>query len=318
MRYKLIERCGVEVSMLALGGHEYLPNRLSRGFNEDFEKAITPGYIFPGFGGPARRGLVAKALDLGINYFDVTHDSEKEALGRNLRELGPLPYEIFVQTRPEGFCYTYDERNAKMADYGKLRAEVLRILALIRRERIDFFNIAFMKDALDHDPEYLAKVSDNIARLKAEGLVRFVCADTFSGESTYLAQIASGAFDVVYMNFNFADCQGERKVLGAAAERGMGVVDREAFMKGALFDMAREAGVGDRTLLAHAAMKWVLSHQEVSTLVYGTGNPSHLADAASVLEDLALGEEEMGLINRIKETTLYKSYFSKKKTEFLN
>ena len=50
------------------------PNGNSRGFNEDFVKAITPGYIFPGFGGDKRKALLGAAYDAGVNFFDVTHD----------------------------------------------------------------------------------------------------------------------------------------------------------------------------------------------------------------------------------------------------
>ena len=316
MKYKTLGKSGIDISMISMGGHEYLPNHKSRGFNEDFEKAITAGYIFPGFGGENRKNILKASYDLGINFYDVTHDSEKDALGRNFLELPP-PYPVYIQTRPEGFVYTYDEHNKKMADYQTLKAEAVRILKLLRRDSIDFFNFAFMKSALEHDPEYLAKISYNIEHLKREGLIRFACADTFSGESTYLKQIATGSFDVVYINFNLADHQGTKRVFKEAAKLGMGVVAREAFMKGSLFEMAKEAGIENKTLLAHAAMKWVYSFDEVSSIVYGTGKAEHLYDSASILEDLHMSEEEQNLIEAIKKTELFKTYETKKNEEFL-
>jgi predicted aldo/keto reductase-like oxidoreductase len=316
MKFKPLGKTGINISMISMGGHEYLPNRKSRGFNEDFEKAITAGYIFPGFGGEGRKEILKASYDLGINFYDVTHDSEKEALGRNFAELPP-PYPVYVQTRPEGFVYTYDPHNAKMADYGLLKAEAVRILKLLRRESIDFFNFAFMKSALEHDPEYLAKISDNIARLKAEGLIRFACADTFSGEKTYLDQIATGSFDVVYINFNFADHQGKTKVFEQAARNNLGIVVREAFMKGALFDMADEAGITDKTALAAAALKWVFSFDEVSTIVYGTGKVKNLVSSVSVLDSLTLNDKEGDMIDRIKQTERFKAYEVAKNAEFL-
>ena len=134
MEFYQVGNSGVRLSRIALGGHEYLPNGNSRGFNEDFQKAITPGYIFPGFGGEKRKALVKAAYDAGVNFFDVTHDSEKEALGRNLTEMPP-PYPVYVQTRGELMNYSYDPGNQKMTDLGLLRAEVQRILKLMRRER---------------------------------------------------------------------------------------------------------------------------------------------------------------------------------------
>jgi predicted aldo/keto reductase-like oxidoreductase len=316
MKYHTIGACGVKVSCIALGGHEYLPNGKSRGFNEDLSLAIKPGYIFDGFGGDARRAVLRMAFDYGVNFFDVTQDSEKEALGRNLKELG-TPYEIYIQTRPEGMVYTYDQYNVKMAQYPLIKAEAGRILELLRRDRIDFFNFAFMKSAWEHDPEYMEKIADNIRRLKQEGLIRFACADTFSGEETYLKQIQSDAFDVVYINFNFADDRAVEKVFPACRSRNMNITAREAFMKGELFHFAAEAGISDRSLAARTAMKWLLNYEEITCLVYGTGKACHLEDALKLTDNLAMTEEEARTISRIMETRGYKAYKERKDVEFL-
>ncbi|MFQ9703912.1 MAG: hypothetical protein ACLR0U_20940 [Enterocloster clostridioformis] len=123
----------------------------------------------------------------------------------------PPPYDVVIQTRPEGMVYTYDKNNTKMADLILLRNEAQRILKFLQRETIDFFNIAPMKCAFEHDPEYLEKLGYNISVLKQEGLIRFACADTFSGEETYLRMIQSGYFDVIYINFNFVDYQAQNR-----------------------------------------------------------------------------------------------------------
>lgn len=315
MQYRTLGKTGEKISIISMGGHEYIPGKGSRGFNEDLAKAVTPGHIFEGFGAEQRKRVLAAAFENGINFFDVTMDSEKEALGRNLREIPP-PYPIFVQTRPEGFVYTYDKDNRKMADYSLLRAEAVRILGLLGREQIDFFNIAFMKAALDHDPDYLTKIADNLARLKAEGLIRYACADTFSGEETYLRQIAAGCFDVVYINFNFGDCGALEQVFPAATRASLGVVAREAFMKGGLFKMAAEAGIAERDRLARAALKWCLSFNEVTTVVYGTGNVDHLLGALKVTEGLSLDEAERELIDRIRATNLFREFEAGKTRDF--
>jgi len=315
MIYKGRGNAGVKISILSMGGHEYLPDGKSRGFNENFELAIRPGYIFEGFGQEKRKELLSVAYQHGINFFDVTQDSEKEALGRNLKECPP-PYEIYIQTRPEGMVYTYDPCNAKMANYELLKAEVERGLKLLQRDCLDFLNIAFMKSALDHDPEYLDKIKNNIGRLKKEGLIRFACADTFSGEDTYLKQIEAGCFDAVYINFNFADAGGKRRVLPSAKEKGLAVISREAFMKGELFKIGDKVGLKDRSQLANIALKWNLNHEEVTTVVVGTNNPGHLIKNLEVLRDLKLTDEERFLIEKIKTSSIYKAYEERKTKEF--
>ena len=313
MKYKKLGKADAEISIISLGGHEYLPDKRSRGFNEDFQKAITPGHFFDGFGQENRKKVLKTAFDHGINFLDVTMDSEKEALGRNLNEIPP-PYPIYIQTRPEGFVYMYDENNVKLGDYDLLKTEVVRILGLLQRERIEFFNFAFMKKALEHDPEYLDKICYNIKKLKQEGFIQFACADTFSGQLTYLDQIESDCFDAVYINFNFGDDGCVRKVFPRASDFELGVVTREAFMKGQLFKMARQAGVMDNSKIALAALKWCLSHPEVTSVVYGTGNTDHLISALQVVDDFRLTDEEIDLIACIRKTASFRS-FEKEKTQ---
>ena len=315
MIYRRMGSTDIEVSIFAMGGHEYLPDGRSRGFNEDFDLATKPGYIFEGFGQERRLKILSIAFQNGVNFFDVTQDSEKEALGRNLKEVSP-PYEIYIQTRPESMVYTYDQFNKKMADYDLLKAEVQRGLRLLQRECLDFLNIAFMRSALDHDPEYLDKIKRNIWNLKKEGLIRFACADTFSGEYTYLKQIDAECFDAVYINFNFADYGATRKVFPAAKEKGLPVISREAFMKGELFKMGDAVGLKDRRKLAEIAIKWNLSHEAVTTVIVGTSNPDHLKKNLEVLKDLKLNSEDYETIEKIKSSSLYKSYEQKKKREF--
>ncbi len=315
MIYKKIGSTDVEISIFAMGGHEYLPDGRSRGFNEDFDLAVKPGHIFNGFGEEQRKEVLSLAFEYGINFFDVTQDSEKEALGRNLKEIPP-PYEIYIQTRPEGMVYGYDLYNQKMANYELLRAEVQRGLNLLQRERLDFLNIAFMKSALDHDPEYLDKIRSNVENLKKEGLIRFASADTFSGEYTYLKQIEAGCFDAIYINFNFADHGATRAVFSAAKEKGLSVISREAFMKGALFQMGEEVGLAQRSQLAAIGIKWNLAHEEVTTVVVGTNNPEHLKKNLEVVNHVALTDEENQIVEKIKTSSLYKAYEERKTKEF--
>jgi predicted aldo/keto reductase-like oxidoreductase len=315
MIYASAGRTGLRISALALGGHEYLADGRSRGFNEDFALSVKPGHVFDGFGGENRKSLLATAYEHGINFFDVTQDSEKAALGRNLTEAAPR-HQVYVQTRPEGMVYNYDLHNAKMADYDLLKGEVVRILGLLRRKQVDFLNLGFMKAALDHDPEYLRKIGHNIEGLKAEGLIRFACADTFSGEHTYLQQISAGCFDAIFVNFNVADDGPARQVLRAAHQKGMAVFVREAFMKGHLFRMGEEVGVLDHSRLAQAALRWCLQFPEITTVVVGAANVEQLLSSLSVLDRPQLDSEDQALIGHVEQSPTFQAYAEKKHREF--
>lgn len=159
---------GVSLSRLALGGHEYLGDGRSRAFNEDMALAVTPGHVGEGYGGPNRQAILRQAYDLGINIFDVTIDSEKDALGRNFADLPPH-YEVFVQTRPEGMCYSCDPNNRKMLDLAALRAEVQRGLTLIRRETVDFFNVGSWRAPSTPIPATCRRSSTTSTRPRPKG-----------------------------------------------------------------------------------------------------------------------------------------------------
>jgi len=318
MQYTVPARLGVKVSRLGLGGHEFLPDGRSRGFNEDYARATTPGVLFPGFGGEKRKSVLKAAQEAGVNLFDVTIDSEKEALARNMKELPP-PGEILVQTRPEGMCWRNnpgDPDNQRMADGALLQAEVKRILKLTGWPRLDFLNFGFMGSALDVDPDYLGKLSRNIKALKKEGLIRFATGDTFSGEGIYLKILDAEAFDAIFITLSFANDGGLRKVLPEAAGRGMAVFAREAFAKGELFKWGEEAGIKDRSLLARVALKWLWKVQEVTSAVVGAGTPAELQEAVKALESPEMSGEEKRAFELIQSTAGFKEYRSARRREF--
>lgn len=316
MQFHQLPGTDVRLSRAALGGHEYLPNGNSRGFNEDFAKAIKPGHSFPGFGGAKRKAVLAAAYDLGINFFDVTLDAEKEALGRNFAEMPP-PYKVYVQTRPEGMNYSYDPGNRKMTDLALLRAEVQRILKILRRERLEFLNLGPLRSAIEGDPNFVSRMVANVRALQKEGLILFAAADTFSGEATYKALIESGAFATLNINFNIADNEPEREVFPLARRSNMCVVVREAFIKGVLFRLGREAGLHDDAWLARAAMKWIGSRPGIDTVIVGADTEQHLRDNVSALEHPVLDAAEQEVLERLQTHPSFAALKEQKRTEFL-
>ena len=315
MIYRPFGNTGVQLSAIGLGGHEYLPNGSSRGFNEDRKDAVKPGYVGAGYGGPEREHLLGMAFESGVNFLDVTIDPEKEALGRNLRTVKP-PHEVFVQTRPEGMGYSYDPGNRKMADADLLRAEVERVLTLLQRDRIDILNFPFLQSALDEDPDYLVKIQANVADLKSRGLIRFASADNFSGGATYLTQMESGIFDSITMNFSFANDAPLRRVIPDAQAREMGVITREVFQKGTLWTCGEEASISNRARLARLSLKWSLSVSGVTTVLVGARNVDELSNALSVVDDPAMSEDDDEVLKALTTTPSCVAYRDERTRKF--
>jgi predicted aldo/keto reductase-like oxidoreductase len=68
--------------------------------------------------------------------------------------------------------------------------------------------------------------------------------------------------------------------------------------------------------LTTIGIKWNLSHEAVTTVVVGTNNPGHLIKNMQALNDLGLSDEEKGIIERIKTSSIYKAYENRKTREF--
>lgn len=102
MIYSKIEPLGIELSAIGLGGHEYMPDGSSRGFNEDFRSAVKPGYQGQGYGGEKWHALQQVAYENGINFFDVTIDPEKKRCAQPQRSASALRHLYPDYTRGHG------------------------------------------------------------------------------------------------------------------------------------------------------------------------------------------------------------------------
>lgn len=111
-----------------------------------------------------------------------------------------------------------------------------------------------------------------------------------SGQQDALAEVVnSGAVDVVQTNYSIFDRAAERRLLPAAADRGVGVFVNLPLEKARLTRIvegrplpgfATEFGA---TSWAQFFLKWVMAHPAVTTVLCGTSNPDHAADNALAL-----------------------------------
>jgi len=292
----------LRLSEIGLGGHEFLPDGRVKAMGEEFHQAVKAGAIWEGFGGEQRREILRIAYDAGINFFDLTMDSEKEAFARNTKQLPP-PYPIFVQTRPEGMVYNNDPDDAdkrKLLDYALLRAEAERACGLLGRERIDCYNFGLFPPAVRRQPGYVQKLAVNVERLKQDGLIRFASVDTLSGEDISLEMIETGSFDAVFTSFSVVNDAALRRVVPAAAGRGMAIFLREVFLKGRLFSLGEAAGVFDRAALARAALRGVLSQRLGTVVVLGVAMPEHLLADLEAAHQPDLTEDDTALLDTLR------------------
>ena len=276
-----------------------------------------------------RRAAVARALDLGITYFDtapIYGDTVSEAhLGQALRELGARPVVATkVALQPDELedipAAVTRSVEASLERLGLDTIDVLQLhnrVAARRAERPDIGVGALLavEDVLGP-----GGVLETFARLRERGMARVLGCCAFGGERDAIAQmIDSGGFDTILVHYSILNPTAAiaapprfrgrdyGQVVGRAAARGMGVIVLRALEAGVLAGQAvrhplsggapptgpeHEANVtraqalrflvedGDQTM-AQAAIRFALSGPEVSTVLVGFSDESHLEEAAA-------------------------------------
>ncbi|CDZ30168.1 aldo/keto reductase [Neorhizobium galegae] len=121
---------------------------------------------------------------------------------------------------------------------------------------------------------------------KKEGLIRHVGVTHHesAAQDQLLAIVQRDDVDFIQTNYSIFNRDAERRLLPAAADKGVGVLINLPLEKARLMKVveghplpgfAQEFGA---TSWAQFFLKWVMAHPAVSTVLCGTSNPDHMSD----------------------------------------
>ena len=162
----------------------------------------------------------------------------------------------------------------------------------LRVERLDLMQVHNLVDTATH----LATLRE----WKAAGRIRHIGVTHYhAGAHADLERaIAAKDVDFLQVNYSLAEPEAERRLLRAAADRGVAVLINRPFAEGAMFRRVQGHAVPDWAQKAGCAswaqffLKWILARPEVTCVIPGTRNPRHVADnlgaAAGPLPDASL------------------------------
>lgn len=328
MNYRTLGRTGLRVSEIGFGCGN-VGGMLVRGTHQEQVETVR------------------RALELGINYFDTAAaygDGQSETnLGRVLGELRPqITVATKVRLRGDDLkdirTAVLRSLEASLSRLGRDSVDVLQLHTQVSMERGGGGEreTVGLRDVLGKDG-----VADAFNAAHSQGLVRFM-GFTGMGEASALHQIVdSGRFDVVQAYYNplnpsaglavppgFAGHDFQR-LIGRAAERGMGVVVIRVLAGGALggsaartgyasptvggpmvpggeyeADEARAAALdflvaGDVGSRPQAAVRFALMHPGVSTVLVGFSNLAQVEEAAACSGKGPLTNVAMGRLREL-------------------
>jgi aryl-alcohol dehydrogenase-like predicted oxidoreductase len=284
----------------------------------------TAGLMIEGAEAP-RLEAVARALTLGINYFDTAAkygDGRSEAnLGRVLRKLGARPT---VATKVA----------LQVADLEDIAGSVIRSVEGSRaRLGYDRLDLVFLHNRVGERRAATAAVGsgplldvddvlgpggviEGFTRLRERGIVSFVGCCAYGGDAAAVGRlIDSDQFDAMLVNYSLLNTSAWSPVRhddtgladyhqtgAAAAARGMGLVALRVLEGGRLTGVSDDpaavcgsASVGTMDL-AEVAVRFVLANPQVTTALIGFSDVAQVDAAVRYAASGALSPDVMAAV----------------------
>jgi aryl-alcohol dehydrogenase-like predicted oxidoreductase len=160
-------------------------------------------------------------------------------------------------------------------------AQMENSFRLLRADRVDLMQIHNLVDWRTHLPT-LREWKD-AGRIRYLGITHYAASAYAAVEETMRAE----RFDVLQINYSLGEREAERRILPLAGELGMGVLVNRPFGGGGMLrrlqaeplpGWAAELGA---TSWSQLALAFALSHDAVTGVIPGTGNPHNMADDAA-------------------------------------
>jgi aryl-alcohol dehydrogenase-like predicted oxidoreductase len=317
MEYIRLGKTGLKVSRICLGCMSYgVPERGNHPWTLDEDRS---------------RPFIARALELGINFFDTANvysDGTSEAiLGRAIRDFARRE-ELVIATKVHGRMRS-DVNGAGLSR----KAILTEIDASLQRLGMDYVDLY-----QTHRWDYETPVEETLEALHdvvKAGKARYIGASSMYAwqfcKALYLADRHGWTRFVSMQNhYNLLYREEEREMLGLCAAEGIGVIPWSPLARGrlarpwddaphteraatdefgkTLYSRTQET---DRTVvervgeiarargvpMAQVALAWMLSKPVVTSPIVGATRPHHLEDAVNALavklspEDIAALEE---------------------------
>lgn len=236
--------------------------------------------------------IVRGALDRGVNYIDTSPDysgtGSENAIGEAIQGRRD---KVFLATK---FCTPRGHLgpNSSVEDH---MAVIDESLARLKTDYVDLVHQHSVDEIDRIESENMHEAFD---RLKAQGKVRFL---GFSSHTPNLVQvaeasIANGRFDVMMLAYHHGIWPAMPEIISrATAEQNMGIVAMKTLKGAKHHGLSGFRGKADA--YSQAALRWVLSNQEVSAAIISFFEFQHLdeylyASGGRVSsEDLAVLEE---------------------------
>ncbi|MFP4015545.1 MAG: aldo/keto reductase [Halanaerobiales bacterium] len=239
-------------------------------------------------------GLVRKASELGINYFDTAPDycnSKSELIfGEAFKD---MPNSFYVSTK---------SMVVKDPTADDVRRRLETSLERMGLEKINFFHMWCILD-MDMYQRVLAKGGpyEGALKLKEEGLIDHLVFSTHANGEEIEKMIEDDLFEGVLLGYNASNFAYRERGINAAYQNNLGVVTMNPLGGGVIPKNAEFYSFikqNEKDTVAQAALKFNMAHKEITVTLAGINNMQELEENVAAADSL---NEESASETRIEE-----------------
>ena len=279
MNFRILGRTGLRVSALGFGALEI-------GRDWPYWRQSLADFSRPADADAVR--IVHEAIDCGINFFDTApaYFKSEELLGKAFKGIRDS---VIIATK----CGEWFDGSNSVYNYSAPETMLFieNSLRLLQTEVIDLLQIHSASPEVIRSGETLSAMK----RAQEQGKIRFIGLSTDSLEAAQLA-VATGEYDTLQVSYNLLRRDFAEQIFPSAQHANMGIIVKDGMARGMLAgkhaDIANEDERSCATHFVHLAenhgmpvhelaLRFVLSHPAVSSVIIGTKNPDHLRGNAA-------------------------------------
>jgi predicted aldo/keto reductase-like oxidoreductase len=237
--------------------------------------------------------IVAKAIELGINYFETSiryvNGNSERWLGKGL---GQDRRKVMVSTKSPPIV------NGEDVSADGVRRTLDESLAKLGTDYVDFYH----GWSVSRPSQYKACLRkdgwfDGVYKAREEGLVRHIGITTHAPPELVMEMIDDGRWEVITVQYSLI-LQGYREVVEAAYEKGIGIVVMGPLAGGLLTlpsDLLKRVFTPDDQITG--ALKYVLCDPAVSSISSGMTSAAEVETNCAIVdampEDMSIADQEI-------------------------
>jgi len=278
MRYRRLGKTGVMISEASFGGH--WRTRTGRRYWGRFKADKIPPDVLRN-----REDVFGRAIDLGVNYLDITTPAEAQIYGEVMKRLGQRMWVGYSD-------YILCIRNPKNRTEERIMFEIDEGLRRLQVDCIDIFRPQARTDGKHTDKE-IETVVKTFEKAKKQGKVRHLGMSTHNREFVIHVIEMFPEFEMFLFPYPAgADMDPDHSVFPLAKKNDVGIVTIKPFAGGSLF-RSKHTSEETRAQIATLGIRRILANKYITAFVGGTTTVAELENnVRAPQEPLRLSERE--------------------------